>query len=728
MSRLTCVLLLAPVVVSAGQYRAFWADAFHYGFKTPAEVDQMLEDVVRARANTVFVEARLRGTSYYLKSLEPPADWDATYNVNFDALQYLIERAHARGIEVHAWFPVTPIWGGTARPTSAQHVVNLHGPAATGDQMWMTVSSAGTVSAVGLDPGHPAVGRYTADVIARVVENYDIDGVHLDFIRYYPETADQGYNPTAQERFRRLYNRAGEARASDAAWSDFRRAQVTAMTRQIYLRTVALKPRVKVSGALISWGDGPRNDQQFLSTDAYRRVFQNWRAWLEEGILDLGIPMNYFREAANAAFLDRWGEFEKDRQYRRGVMIGTAIYLNSIPESIRQATRALAPSAAGSMPLGINFYSYASTNTLNAAGAPTSPNAQFYDAIAELFRQPEAPPELPWKTRPETGHVMGRLEVEGGPGWLADGATVRLVHEASAAESVTETDGGGFFGFADRAPGLYHVRIERGGQSVFRSIQQNVAPGRVTAFDARLKGEDFAAVLPRFAVEGLANAASFQPGQQSEGALVSLFGQNLAPRAEAAARLPLPTELAGTQVLLLGNPVPLLYVSPTQINFQAPYFLALLLRPGNQYPIVVRHSGIESEARNLTLGRSVGIFSFGDGAAVFHASTFQQVTAADPARPDEYLSLYATGLGLTTPMAEAGAGGAVQEPFHRTVADTLLTLGNRVLPPTYSGLAPGLAGVSQVNFQVPADLPPGRARLILLVGGAASPPVEIEVR
>ena len=218
------------------------------------------------------------------------------------------------------------------------------------------------------------------------------------------------------------------------------------------------------------------------------------------------------------------------------------------------------------------------------------------------------------------------------------------------------------------------------------------------------------------------NAASFQPGPQSAGALVSLFGRNLAPRAEAAARLPLPTELGGVQVLVLGRAAPLLYVSPGQINFQLPSFLALLLRPGNQYALVVRHSGLDSEPRHLTLGMSVGIFT------VVHAAGFQPVTAANPARAGEYLAVYATGLGLTAPPLEDGRPGASQEPLQRTVAATLLTLGNRLLAVSYSGLAPGLVGVYQVNFQVPPDFPAGRARLVLLVGGTASPPVEIETR
>jgi len=250
----------------------------------------------------------------------------------------------------------------------------------------------------------------------------------------------------------------------------------------------------------------------------------------------------------------------------------------------------------------------------------------------------------------------------------------------------------------------------------------------VAAYPVSLRAGDSHSALPRFAAEGLVNAASYAPGPQSAGALVSLFGENLAVRAEAAAGPPLPTELAGTQVLLSGVRVPLHYVSSGQINFQIPYFLALLLRPGSQFPVVVRHSGLESEPRMLTLGVSIGIFRFAPGPAVFHAANFQPVTPASPARGEEWLALYATGLGLTSPMTETGAGGAAQEPFNRTIADTQIRLGNRMLPVAYSGLAPHLAGVYQVNFQVPPDSPLGRVPLVLLTGGMASPAIEIEVR
>ena len=121
----------------------------------------MVEDLVVAKANAVFMEVRHRGGSYYLKSLEPPVE-DADHQRGFDALAYVIERAHARGIEVHAWYPVTPLWPFTRAPVDPRHVWHAHGPNAKGGEMWMTVSSAGRVS-TSMDPGHPGALKYLAD-------------------------------------------------------------------------------------------------------------------------------------------------------------------------------------------------------------------------------------------------------------------------------------------------------------------------------------------------------------------------------------------------------------------------------------------------------------------------------------------------------------------------------------------------------------------------------------
>lgn len=475
------VLLLVAAVAPAQQYRAFWADAFHYGFKNPAQVDQLLDDLTAAKANAVFAEIRSRGDSYYLNSVEPPAE-DPEYAPSFDALQYLIDQGHARGIEVHAWLPVMPLWTAAQPPPNPGHLWYKHGPNAEGSDMWMTIDSQGHTG-TSLDPGHPDAFQYLADLIANLAANYAVDGIHLDYIRY-PETAAFGYNPVALERFSRLYGRTGLPAPFDPEFSEFRRAQVTALVRQVYLRTFAVKPLVKISAALITWGNGPLDDDQYRAKDAYSRVFQDWRGWLEEGILDLGIPMNYFREQQYPGYLDRWMQYEKDRQYNRMTLIGLAAYLNSIPESLAQLDRALAPSSTGAFAAGVNFYSYASTNTL-------APNAMFYAAAGDRFGDAVPVPDLPWKSNPQSGHVYGWIHVDDGAAWRRDGLAVIIESDtgASTSRQVT-TDATGFFGAVDLPPDRYRVRLLNPALTL---APQDVAPGSAARFDAYFHESDFGA-------------------------------------------------------------------------------------------------------------------------------------------------------------------------------------------------------------------------------------------
>ncbi|MBI4877271.1 MAG: family 10 glycosylhydrolase [Acidobacteria bacterium] len=682
MRPLLAALLALAAALPAQEYRAFWADAFHSGYKNPLEVDRMVEDVAQARGNAIFIEIRNRGGSYYLHSLEPPAE-DSAYAPGFDALEYLIRKAHARGIEVHAWYPVTPLWPFTRPPVDPRHVWHAHGPHAPGDAMWMTADAAGRLS-TSVDPGHPEAARYLADVILEPAHHYDLDGLHLDYIRY-PEDTDYGWNPTAVSRFQRLENRTGPPDPRDPRWSDFRRRQVTALVRQIYLRAMALKPSLKISAALVTWGNGPASDAAFLSTDACRRVFQDWRSWMEEGILDLGMPMNYFVETRYAAYLDRWLEFEKDRQYRRAMAPGLGIYLNTIPDSLAQTRRVLAPSPAGNRPLGITFYSYASTNILNAAGAPITPNATFYQALADLFGAPAAPPAMPWKSAPSTGHVYGWLHLGSGPGWLADGATVVVESDTGAAVSrrVT-TDGGGFFGAADLPPDRYRVRVERAGLEVFRTIAQDIAAGRAIAFEMNLREEDFARALPRL-VQASKSAAA--PGD-----VLSLHGAMLAAEPLYASAAPLPAELGATQVVVNGMAAPLFSVAPDRLELQLPFLAA------ERWTIVVKHAGLESAP--LTV------------AAVEAAPAVLGLRRV----ADRYLEIYCTGLGPTNPPAVAGTGAA--PPFPLLALPAAVWLGELRLNLLYAGLAPYLPGQYQLTVELPAPAATGPLRI--QIGSAAT--------
>src|SRR5712691_4262735 len=121
------------------ELRAVWVDAFHDGFKTAAQVDDLVAWARSANLNALFVQVRRRGDAYYLKSFEPRTE-DPDLAPGFDALQYLIDRAHQgpQRLQVHAWLATLPIWWQRDTPPAAtNHVFNLRGLSAGPLDTWL---------------------------------------------------------------------------------------------------------------------------------------------------------------------------------------------------------------------------------------------------------------------------------------------------------------------------------------------------------------------------------------------------------------------------------------------------------------------------------------------------------------------------------------------------------------------------------------------------------------
>src|SRR5919199_2312766 len=305
------------------ELRAVWVDAFHDGFKTPAQVDELVAWARAANLNALFVQVRRRGDAYYLSSLEPRSE-DPDLAPGFDALQYLIFKAHQgpRPLQVHAWLATLPIWSNRDTPPAApNHAFNLHGPSAGPTDTWIMYRDDGEAWAgVGkagiyyLDPGNPDVQTYTTDVYLDVVRNYDVDGIHLDQVRYYEGDALRwGYNPTSVSLFNAAFGRdpASQPAPTDPDWAAWRRDQVTQLVRRLYTEAKAIKPNGAVTAAVVTWGKGPQTAADWLTQPAYASVLQDWRAWLQQGIVDYLLPMDYYREAGQqAAWFDAWTQWQ----------------------------------------------------------------------------------------------------------------------------------------------------------------------------------------------------------------------------------------------------------------------------------------------------------------------------------------------------------------------------------------------------------------------------------
>lgn len=492
-----------PISTQNSEFRGFWVDAFNPGFKTPQEVSKLIADAQRSNANAIIAQVRRRGDAFYQSSLEPRAK-DPNLGAGFDPLQDLITKAHAAGLEVHAWLVTLPVTGSTS--SDPGHVWQKHGPKAAGRANWAMVTYDGETPGF-LDPGHPDAVDYTVSVYLDVLKHYDVDGLQLDYVRYGAPT--WGYNPTAVARFNQQTNRTGRPAPTDPVWMQWRRDQVTNLVRKLYVEAMAIKPSVKISAATIAWGDGPKNEAGWFQTQPYKEVLQDWRSWLEEGILDIAMPMTYQREfkPQQKQAYDHWIEYAKDHQYSRSIVIGPGNYLNYIEDTLAQIRRAEQPSAKGNKVQGIALYSYASSNVYANAenksrGAwdlPRKPwkyvlqsNNWFYTALSQpsqyvdaangrvyqtqpVWNSPATIPAMPWKSHPTTGAIEGQLRQ---CAKTCDSVNLTLEPvDIRTSQRPLRTDGNGWFGAISIPPGTYQLKANNG--QILQTVKVNV--GQVTA-------------------------------------------------------------------------------------------------------------------------------------------------------------------------------------------------------------------------------------------------------
>jgi uncharacterized protein (TIGR03437 family) len=224
-------------------------------------------------------------------------------------------------------------------------------------------------------------------------------------------------------------------------------------------------------------------------------------------------------------------------------------------------------------------------------------------------------------------------------------------------------------------------------------------------------------VAPVFAATGVVNGASFRPqGSIAPGSLISIFGTNLGSQA-AAPTTPLPTSLGGTCVTINDAGLPLLYVSPAQINAQLPYNVAT-----GRVTLQIRNRNTGRVSNGVTVNvvpSTPGIFTTTDTvsntvvALIFHASNNTLVAPANQAFRDEVLTMFLTGLGPVTPTVAAGAATPLAPLSKTTVAPQVCigvnsdgTLHPMIFDPNqggFAGLTPGFVGLYQINFTVPGD-------------------------
>lgn len=240
-------------------------------------------------------------------------------------------------------------------------------------------------------------------------------------------------------------------------------------------------------------------------------------------------------------------------------------------------------------------------------------------------------------------------------------------------------------------------------------------------------------IVPRPAITRIVDAASFQPGKPvAPGSYISIFGNNLSDTTDntATASLPLAIDfvLVSFDVPSAGISVPghLIYVSPGQVNVQVPWELAAQSSAQVKVTISSPNGGYAyGNVYTLALAAHAPTFFESNGQVAALDAANASISAANPAKRGQTIQLYANGLGAVTNQPPSG------EPpmdLAQTTPTAEVTIGGFRAIVSYSGLAPGFAGLYQINAAVPQSLSPGQHPITITIGGATSKPSNIHVR
>ncbi len=287
-------------------------------------IDRMVTFAVENGLNNLLVQVRGRGDAFYNSKLIPRSE--LLENASFDPLYYVIMKAHANGLKVHAWMNVYLIWSKIQNPNSEKHVFNVNPEwiDKDGNEPTSIFTNNNSMRGEGyyLAPHHPEVKQHLLSVFREITALYDIDGLHLDYVRFHD--IDYGNNSEAKAIFyQSLYKQRkpifknGE-NDSNQEWNNYRRASITELVRDTKQMLMEVRSDCILSAAV---------KPNLLS--AKNRYLQEWDVWLAAGYIDWVIPMNYtpnLRKFADNIDLIYENLPEK---YRNRIMMGIALYNQS---------------------------------------------------------------------------------------------------------------------------------------------------------------------------------------------------------------------------------------------------------------------------------------------------------------------------------------------------------------------------------------------------------------
>lgn len=274
-----------PGTGAGAELRCAWVT--RWAFKSPGDISTTFEKLRTAGINTVFFQVRGACTVLYPSEIEP---WSGVLagklgeDPGWDPLDTAISEAHKRGLDIHAWINVFPAWPVSESPrgpqeTEPRHVMLEH-------PEWLARNRRGEIMPIDksearhsyafLSPSVPAVRAHIIRVVEEIVSNYEVDGLHLDYVRFPDSTYSYDEVSTSAYKSYAPYAPHG---MTYALW---RTIQLTDFIREIRKRVTEARPHAILSATV-------RRD----AIESMEYFLQDGIEWIRQGYVDLLVPMIY---------------------------------------------------------------------------------------------------------------------------------------------------------------------------------------------------------------------------------------------------------------------------------------------------------------------------------------------------------------------------------------------------------------------------------------------------
>ena len=297
-------------------------------------IDELIEFADENKFNHLLVQVRGRGDALYESNLVPRSI--RLKDADFDPLEYIISKAKPLDINIHAWLNMYYLWSASSMPNQQNHLLYTNPDWLDNDsqknvnveQVLIDIKNKSyNDEGLFLAPTHPEVSRYLIDVVEEVVQNYNIDGIHLDYVRFYNE--NYGLNPVGLSFYKKYRGESNVPFLStqiiqDPIWGSFRRNSVTKLVKGISNVIKANRDNCILSAAVKPNLYSARND-----------FGQEWDVWLLAGYLDWVIPMNYLPELDIFSTNINVMEDNLPKKHRSKIIMGLATY-NQDPNQVNE--------------------------------------------------------------------------------------------------------------------------------------------------------------------------------------------------------------------------------------------------------------------------------------------------------------------------------------------------------------------------------------------------------